>query len=259
MTPTMSSNLSVNNAGEQSKTDNNTAGDVVNRTRLTPTPFKADEYMDMHPGIDGNFSKALIQSLHESGCMDVEDLPFPNLENAIHPTFSPENFPDLLSREDSYAYLKPTLQLASKFLQEDSVLDFFQRLVQGRWVNDSEGQAYIDYVEPDKDEDIVKAKNATRDLLLEVAKSIKFYFFTDAQEINDYEENDTQTYGFSAPSPETLQYWFTGQGEDIFRHGIVPHELVNRPRVVLSSCFRKRIINEAEGRSNMDLSHKLRF
>ncbi|KAF2109976.1 hypothetical protein BDV96DRAFT_584908 [Lophiotrema nucula] len=89
-------------------------------------PFPAHLNQDEYFAESGDWiilSKSILQQLHEGGCMEVEHLPLTNLEGEIHPMYSFRNFTNI--PRDEYDYVRPALQLATKSLMTDSMLEFF--------------------------------------------------------------------------------------------------------------------------------------
>ncbi|KAF2654008.1 hypothetical protein K491DRAFT_680047 [Lophiostoma macrostomum CBS 122681] len=73
----------------------------------------------------------LMEKLQAAGCAEVDDLDPVNLTNDIHPMFARERFSQNQLTEAEYQFIRPALQLASKFLTAPAMMDFWNHICHG--------------------------------------------------------------------------------------------------------------------------------
>jgi hypothetical protein len=119
---------------------------------------------------------AFLEKLQELGRMEVDGLSPCDLTNDIHPMNRLDRFTNVI--EDEYDFIRPALQLASKFLTEDAMMDFWNHICHGTYkMQDYEDGDQIFHIASGlRGKDPQAALQTTRQKLLEMAKDIKIQF-----------------------------------------------------------------------------------
>jgi hypothetical protein len=94
----------------------------------TPPPFPTRKYpgsmrWDKHEDFDGEISNKVLRSSWQRRCIELRDLPAPDLTNAIHPIFARNKWvrPTRFNAQE-YDLFRPVLTLASRLITEDNYL-----------------------------------------------------------------------------------------------------------------------------------------
>jgi hypothetical protein len=126
----------------------------------------------------------LQEKLQPLGCIEVDDLEPANLTNDIHPLFARERFSEDQLTEAEYEYIRPALQLASKFLTEPAMMDFWNHICHGHLrikkrhrgvLLDPENHNY--YIKSGmKGKDPKAALETTRQKLIELSRNLEIWF-----------------------------------------------------------------------------------
>jgi hypothetical protein len=149
----------------------------------TPAVFPSDRYPDtIHwckgEGWTGEMSNDVFRELYARRCVEVDNLPDCNLQNPIHPIFAQSQFTDLSI--DDYKFLVPAMKLASRFIIDDTYLEFFEQLRYGSVsTRKSSGTSKEEqeYLAPDTEylDDSTVQRNALKQSLSDLANSVKFF------------------------------------------------------------------------------------
>jgi hypothetical protein len=149
----------------------------------TPPAFPSAKYPDTVQWCKGDgwtreISNEVFRALYERRCVDLDHLPDCNLKNSIHPMFAQSQFTDLNAEE--YGFLVPAMTLASRFIIDDTYLEFFEQLRYGKLStrkdpnNPKTIQEYI-ATSTKYNEDPTVRRNALGQSLNDLAKSVKFF------------------------------------------------------------------------------------
>ncbi|EON63435.1 hypothetical protein W97_02662 [Coniosporium apollinis CBS 100218] len=116
--------------------------------------------------------KLLQPYIDHYGLLDDSTITIGNLRNAIHPVFQRSNFD---TSKDTYDTLKPALRLASQFLQNDALLEWWVQAGLGQEVSDpTTGQVYLN--PPPKADDPKDNLRTTMMALAEMRYHVRFSF-----------------------------------------------------------------------------------
>ena len=109
-----------------------------------------------------------------NGCLEVPNLPPPNIKNDIHPAFHLNRWMTGHDQHTStiYGRMMPALQLASLFLSEECVLGHFAHMYLGSLRQDSRGI----HIEPVPEENTPQGRQFAKNKLVELANVITFMF-----------------------------------------------------------------------------------
>ncbi|KAF2654203.1 hypothetical protein K491DRAFT_486007 [Lophiostoma macrostomum CBS 122681] len=94
----------------------------------------------------GTMSSDLLSNLQARDCISFPDPSAPSLTNPIYPLFSARNFAELSKKE--YAFIEPSLRLASRFVTDETMMPFWTRVHHGEiateWRSGEEVRFYKD-------------------------------------------------------------------------------------------------------------------
>jgi hypothetical protein len=79
----------------------------------------------------------LHQTLQDHGALELKTLDTPNLDNPIHPLFNWPNWDSLDLSDEAWIHFKPVLQLASLFITEPAILEFWFHAIYGNLERDN--------------------------------------------------------------------------------------------------------------------------
>jgi hypothetical protein len=105
-------------------------------TYLFASPFPDDKYTNSaikfikDEDDKCRIDPTVFRQLWDRSCIEVDNLPPPDLQNQIHPIFAHTNFPDLADAE--YTSITNAVTLASRFITDPKYLDFWVKLSAGR-------------------------------------------------------------------------------------------------------------------------------
>jgi hypothetical protein len=159
----------------------------------TLAAFPSDRYPDTiqwskGDGWTGELSSDVLRELYERRCVEVDDLPDCNLQNPVHPIFARSQFTDL--SVDEYQFLIPAMTLASRFIIDDTYLEFFEQLRYGNiFTRKSPGTSRDkqEYLAPNTKylKNPKVRRKALKNNLSEIAKSVKFFTKNEAWSHSD--------------------------------------------------------------------------
>jgi hypothetical protein len=152
---------------------------------IVPTPFPEDKYTGSvtfrrDANSKGEIPSSVLRTLYTRGCVELDNLPVWDLQNAIHPCFDRARFRDLTEAE--YKFLTPAVTLASRLIKEREYLDFWTTMTVGKPKERSTREDGVDvkdeYIVPNATwtQHLPAAKRAlTRRKLKEIAGIITFF------------------------------------------------------------------------------------
>lgn len=115
---------------------------------VVPSNFPQDTYDDDVIKVikdeehKGKINLRKFRKLWAARCIEVDNLPAPNLTNPIHPVFAINNFSGTLDTAQ-YASVSQALILASRFITDPVYLGFWVRLCTGQPVTHTQVEVEV--------------------------------------------------------------------------------------------------------------------